>query len=310
VADGASLGALLHCLQIEARLACLDGQHDEAVALLEQGVEIGLRRSHLRLQAGCLGESVRLLLARGQTLEADRALRRLLSLGVREPRERGVIASKTWDEVRLAEARVLLATNAPRRAVPALRSLWQDLANGRRGYLAARAAVVLVRALEAAGDPEGALEPLWQALRFGQQNGLVRTFADEGPGLAGPISRLLLEGNLQEDIDPEYLRRLRVALDPVYARQQGASPPPAAPTPAVASVAGPRLSTRETEILQYMARGLSNKEIARALGLSPETVKWYLKHIYDKLQVSGRVQAIQVGLGVRVPVAGEPDADP
>jgi LuxR family maltose regulon positive regulatory protein len=71
----------------------------------------------------------------------------------------------------------------------------------------------------------------------------------------------------------------------------------------------PRLSARETEILHYMARGHSNKEIARALGISPETVKWYLKHIYDKLQVSGRVQAIQAGLGVRMALVPEAEPD-
>ena len=58
-----------------------------------------------------------------------------------------------------------------------------------------------------------------------------------------------------------------------------------------------------------MARGLSNKQIARSLGLSPETVKWYLKHIYDKLQVSGRVQAIQAGLGIRMAVGPEPESE-
>lgn len=295
VGQGASLGALLQCLRIEARLAARQGQLDAGLAVLEEGELLGRRRGQRRLQAGCLGEALRLLLAGGRTLEADRVLRRLLSLGIRAPQERDSMAAEAWDDVRLAEARMLLAGNAPRRAVPVLRSLWQDLEAGGRAYLAARAAVVLVRALEAAGDPEGALEPLWQALRYGQQNGLVRTFADEGPALAGPVARLLSGGTLPPDVDAEYLRRLRLALDPVYARQ--AATPLAASAPA-AGASAPRLSAREREILQYMARGLSNKEIARALGISPETVKWYLKHIYDKLQVSGRVQAVQAGLGI------------
>lgn len=308
VGEGPSLGALLHCLRTEARLADRSGDHAAALAILDEGKLLGRRRGQLRLQAGCLGEALRLQLAHGHTLEADRTLRQLLSLGIRAPLDRSTIASETWDDVRLAEARTLLAGNAPRRAVPALRSLWQDLAGAGRGYLAARAAVVLVRALEAAGDPEGALDPLWQALRYGQQNGLVRTFADEGPALAGPIARLLLAGVVQPDVDPEYLRRLRLALDPVYQRAAAvtgqAGVPPADPAPALT----PHLSTRETEILQYMARGLSNKQIARALGISPETVKWYLKHIYEKLQVSGRVQAIQAGLGIRV-AAGDGETE-
>jgi LuxR family transcriptional regulator, maltose regulon positive regulatory protein len=303
----------LHCLRTEARLADLAGQHHAALEILEQGMLLGRRREQLRLQAGCLGEALRLQLAHDRSLEAERTLRQLLSLGIRAPLARGTIASETWDEVRLAEARTLLASHAPRRAVPVLRALWQDLRDAGRSYLAARAAVVLVRALEAAGDPEGALDPLWQALRYGQQNGLVRTFADEGAALGGPIARLLLEGAVSLDVDHEYLRRLRLAVDPVYQRATAVSA--GVETDAVAAAAGapggaaPRLSTRETEILQYMARGLSNKQIARALGISPETVKWYLKHIYEKLQVSGRVQAIQAGLGIRVAV-GEGEAEP
>lgn len=306
VTAGASLGALLHLLRTEARLADLRGDLAQTLQLLEEGAALGRSRGLLRLQAGCLGEMVRILLVHGQALEADRALRTLLALGIRAPEDRATAASEAWDMVRLAEGRVLVAVNAPRRAVPLLRSLWEDLGLGRRAYVAATVGVTLVRALEAAGDPEGALEPLWQALSYGQQNGLVRTFVDEGPALAGPIARLMSGGLGHPDVDPEYLRRLRVMLDPVYARQVQA---PVIEPAVAADFSAPRLSARETEILQYMSRGLSNKQIARALGISPETVKWYLKHIYDRLQVSGRVQAIQAGLGIRMANLPEAETD-
>jgi DNA-binding NarL/FixJ family response regulator len=51
------------------------------------------------------------------------------------------------------------------------------------------------------------------------------------------------------------------------------------------------LSKRENDVLDYVARGYSNKEIADALGLSPETVRGYLKSIYSKLQVRSRTEA-------------------
>jgi LuxR family maltose regulon positive regulatory protein len=53
-----------------------------------------------------------------------------------------------------------------------------------------------------------------------------------------------------------------------------------------------QLSKREQETLSMAAKGQSNKVIARSLDISPETVKWHLKNIYIKLDVSGRVQAI------------------
>lgn len=52
------------------------------------------------------------------------------------------------------------------------------------------------------------------------------------------------------------------------------------------------LNARETEILGLMRGGLSNKEIARKTGLSPETVKWYNKQLFAKLDVGSRTQAI------------------
>ena len=52
------------------------------------------------------------------------------------------------------------------------------------------------------------------------------------------------------------------------------------------------LSRRESEVLGYVARGYSDKEVAEALGLTSATVRSYLKTIYSKLHVHSRTQAI------------------
>jgi two-component system response regulator DevR len=51
------------------------------------------------------------------------------------------------------------------------------------------------------------------------------------------------------------------------------------------------LSPQEQRVLALVAQGKTNKEIAAAIQLSPKTVKNYLSHIYQKLQVSRRTQA-------------------
>jgi ATP/maltotriose-dependent transcriptional regulator MalT len=61
--------------------------------------------------------------------------------------------------------------------------------------------------------------------------------------------------------------------------------PPAAP-------ALPDLSERETEILNLVADGLSDKEVAQKIGVSNWTVYWHLKNIYVKLHVRSRTQAV------------------
>ncbi|MBW0145627.1 LuxR C-terminal-related transcriptional regulator [Sphingomicrobium clamense] len=52
------------------------------------------------------------------------------------------------------------------------------------------------------------------------------------------------------------------------------------------------LSTREVEVLEQLVAGGSNKEIARALAISPNTVKTHLAHLYEKLGVDRRAAAV------------------
>lgn len=56
----------------------------------------------------------------------------------------------------------------------------------------------------------------------------------------------------------------------------------------------PELTEREGQILAHVARGLTNKEIARALSLSEKTVKHHMTNIMQKLQVRNRVEAAMV----------------
>ena len=52
------------------------------------------------------------------------------------------------------------------------------------------------------------------------------------------------------------------------------------------------LTAREREVLAMISQGSSNKHIARVLEISPETVKSHVKHIFLKLAVSTRTEAV------------------
>ena len=54
----------------------------------------------------------------------------------------------------------------------------------------------------------------------------------------------------------------------------------------------PSLSEREIEIVRLVAKGFSNDELAERLHLSPDTIKVHLRHIYEKLGVESRVEAV------------------
>jgi DNA-binding NarL/FixJ family response regulator len=58
-----------------------------------------------------------------------------------------------------------------------------------------------------------------------------------------------------------------------------------------------KLTAREEEILDYLAQGYVTKEIADKLAISAATVRFHLKHIYDKLHVRSRVEAVIKHLG-------------
>jgi len=62
---------------------------------------------------------------------------------------------------------------------------------------------------------------------------------------------------------------------------------------AVNAIAEP-LSDREIDVLRRVAQGAANKEIARALSLSEDTVKGHMRSIFSKLDVTDRTQAVTV----------------
>jgi DNA-binding NarL/FixJ family response regulator len=74
-----------------------------------------------------------------------------------------------------------------------------------------------------------------------------------------------------------------------------------APRPAPASEVFPELTAREHEVLDLIARGLSNTEISRRFFLSPKTVRNHISNIFTKLRVADRAEAIvrarEAGLG-------------
>lgn len=60
------------------------------------------------------------------------------------------------------------------------------------------------------------------------------------------------------------------------------------------------ISEREYEVLCLLARGLANQEIADKLHVSPNTVKTHLAHLYEKLGVSRRTQAVHKSKALRL----------
>ncbi|MFC3609491.1 response regulator [Stutzerimonas tarimensis] len=101
------------------------------------------------------------------------------------------------------------------------------------------------------------------------------------------------DGYILKDSEPERLldclrncHRGQVTLDPGLARL----PDPQPTSPPLLQRDEPELTERERQTLMLIAEGLSNKLIARQLGISDGTVKIYVKHLLSKLQLHSRLE--------------------
>lgn len=130
-------------------------------------------------------------------------------------------------------------------------------------------------------------QDLATALRNGAQGYLLKTI--DGDLLAKAIHRAAAG---EPVVSPELMGKLVAAFQSQGAPQAGGALDAALPgqVQAAAEPSTP-LSPREEDVLREIARGASNKEIARALDIAETTVKIHVQHILRKLGLSSRVQA-------------------
>lgn len=179
-------------------------------------------------------------------------------------------------------ARILLAQGQRKQAAELLQRLLETADAG--GHTSLQIEILLLLALlhETGGHTSRAMAMLQRALTIAEPGGYVRVFLDEGP----PMAHLLYEA-VARGIGPEYARRLLTSFAKEAAGQAGATN---------VQSAGPvliePLSERELEVLQLIAQGLTNHEIANRLYLSLNTVKAHTRNIYGKLDTHSRTQAV------------------
>jgi len=62
----------------------------------------------------------------------------------------------------------------------------------------------------------------------------------------------------------------------------------------------PELTNRENQVLSLIADGLTNREISCYLSISESTVENHIHHIYEKLEISNRAQAVAIAFQTRM----------
>lgn len=266
--------AVIDAYVVKIRIAALHGERDRASALVEHAELIGHERNWRRLLAYCALERIRLGLP--LTTDLDR-------LNGRDPATQSVkdplnLNCRTNVIITKAHCLSQIVAGDGIGAQSAIQELAEHALLTRNEPLHIKAHLFKI-VISAIHDPDYVIDAA--------SCDLINRAISRGYG------RTLLDGFVP--LDEARLRRLLSPvpgigrlLDPSTRMIRAESGPVAMRANTLFSI----LTSREIDVLTGVGRGDSNKEIARRLHLTPETVKWHLKNVMRKLGAESRAQAV------------------
>lgn len=251
-----------------ARLAVQAGQEQRAFDLLERLYTLGEVRAMPRVVAVALLEQVRLHISSGRLESCEELMQRRQRLITEESLKRNRLISdvvrihlSNWDAL-LAAARHdwARAREFAAQGVAIAESL-------RRGRELVQLRLLKAIALMRTGEPGGE-EAMIEAVSLAESFGLKRMLIETHPDIALWMARKC--------------RLPTEAPAPVVSAER--TPAPRVPRVAPSSL----LTPKEREVLEFLAGDMSNKQIASAIDVSEETVKWHMKNLFAKLGAGTR----------------------
>lgn len=255
-----------------ARLATEDGDFAEASRLLKRLRRHAQTYDLPRIEIAAVGELIRLNFRQGLVSECVKLEEEINALGM-NPEFAGNNPYAAWTGARIALGRVRAAMAAAR---------WGEA--GR-----------LLHSMIEAGQTYSRLDVLEARVLF------VETQLKSPDSVSSELKELAIHAEvnghfrLLMDIDP----RLRPAvadqirsISPTMSHYLLTGAKPDATASYVGRVSDQLCTPKEMEVLCLLQHGLSNKEIARTLSVSTETIKWHMKQLFQKLDVSDRRSAV------------------
>ncbi len=252
-----------------ARAAAASGSDPRAGELLGALDAVGIARNLPRLRVVSLAEQVRLHASRSRRESCAESMRQLDEL-VAQHAQRGPLWQRAVGSVRaVAHAYDAIAAQDWRLAAERLTAADAHALELRQGRLHVELLGLRAYALDRCGERARPL--MAEAMDLAQMHGLKRVFEDAHPALAAWVRELTGTG-------------------------PAAAPKPAPLTAGPAEMARAMPSTaltpKEREVLALAARNLSNKEIALAMQVGEETIKWHMKNLFAKLDAGHRKQVV------------------
>jgi LuxR family maltose regulon positive regulatory protein len=278
--------ALLLGYRTAARIAAAEGSEPRALELLEALDAVAVARRLPRLRIASLADQVRIHARRFRS-ETCRALcARIDAIMTAPDTPTGPLWRRSADLLQWhAHAYAAIAAQEWRQALGPLAQAGEiaeamNLGRVRIELMALRAFV-----LDRAGERSVAL--LREAIDLAESYGLARLFVDAHPALGDWAQRVAREAaGGTSGATPAAAAQARPLAGLMPARPRDIPAGPRA-NPSMA------LTPKEREVLELLARNLSNKEIALAMQIGEETIKWHLKNLFGKLAAGNRKQVVR-----------------
>jgi LuxR family maltose regulon positive regulatory protein len=278
----ASLVYLLYTYSVMFHVHLSRAELDAAQSVLQQAHHIGTSLSQPIYLHTCahliIVDQIRLWLACG---ELERATRWAEQLDRGERHRYPLVHER--EEV--ACVRVLLAKQQPDLALERLEPVLHRALTGQCWGHVIEIRLLQALAYQLLQEERLALDALSEAVRLAEPEGYIRTFIDEGTPMEALLYRLRKRS--RKHGPTLYLDTLLAAFQQENKTHVRADEPTEAyqlPNP---------LSKQELKVLQLLARGVSNQEIAQELVITLDTVKRHVSNTFSKLGVRNRIQAVK-----------------
>jgi LuxR family maltose regulon positive regulatory protein len=279
--------AVLLGYRTAARIAVAQGAEHRALALLEALHAVGVNRSLPRLCVASLTDQVRMNAQRFRPETCHALCERIDAILARDDVSTGPLWRRQVELMRtLARAHAAIAAQDWRAAMTPLELASRLAMRLKMGRLLIESMGLRAFSLHRLGEDGAPL--LREAAGLANAYGLVRLFADANPALGDWAGRALAEP--ARGSDAPTATRVGTALGSLAAPIRAPYGAKGAGLRALPSMA---LTPKEREVLELLARNLSNKEIARAMQVGEETIKWHVKNLFGKLSADTRKQVVR-----------------
>lgn len=300
----ATADVIIRAYTLLSRVAQHRGQSEHAAFILNEGQHLGERRSYARVVLSMMAERVNMLVAHDAVARAREEVAAMRDYATTHP-STAVVDDEIVRLCDLADAHVALAEGSPIDAVLTFGRMLRFADDARLAHTAFRMTLELAGALGAAGEQKRADRLIVRALAKGERVGILQCWIDASAACGSQLARVAERS--PRSASPK-LTALKPYLCAVLAHRD-TSETANRRIQHFTLRRSERLSARERAVLALVAKGQSNKRVARTLNVTPETVKSHLKRAFLKLGAKTRAEAVSRAadlgqlIGVIVPAA-------